>query len=212
MKRLAIALILGVALLSCSDAYYGSYGEGYEEVYTNEIYEAGQPTINIVFTYGTPYYYGDVLYYYLYNDWYYYPYYYRGHWYYHRYHRPLPPPHGHHGLVARPGRPGSAHRPDPRHFSSPDRRHPNGGHRTGSGNVRPNNGGHRSGAGVRPEGGHRNPTVGNSTRRPSGGSTARPTTPRRPSTSGTGGSRIGSSRPTQSHSSPSRPNGGGRRH
>ena len=81
VKRILIMLVLCVALMSCSATYYEPQGT-YEGEYTEEIYSDGQPTVNIIFKYGTPYYYGDMLYYYVYRGWYYYPYFYSGHWYY----------------------------------------------------------------------------------------------------------------------------------
>lgn len=200
MKRFAIALILCVALLSCSDTYYD--GE-YPQVYENEIYETGQPTITVVFQYGTPYYYGSTLYYYVYDGWYYYPYYHRGYWYYHRYHSPLPPPRWHHGGPARPGRPGSASHPKPGHFNHG---HHDGGMKPNTGNrPRPDRNGGFSRGGHRPSGnGHSTMPSRPRPSRPSGvtGSPSRPSV----------GARIGGSqRAPQGHSAP-RPSGGGRRH
>jgi len=49
------------------------------------------PTAEVVVRYGTPYYYDNVLTYYRYNGWYYYPYYRGRTLYYHRYDRPVRP-------------------------------------------------------------------------------------------------------------------------
>lgn len=167
VKRILIMLVLCVALMSCSATYYEPQGT-YEGEYTEEIYSDGQPTVNIIFTYGTPYYYGDRLYYYVYRGWYYYPYFYSGHWYYHRYHRPLPPPRWHRGGPARPGRPGSGAHPNPGHFRN---RHYDSGFRAGSSaRPRPEGSGTIRG-GQRPSGNGGHVHNANQTRptRPSGG-------------------------------------------
>lgn len=55
------------------------------------------PSTEVIVRYGTPYYYDNILTYYHYNGWYYYPYYRDRTMYYHRFTKPLPP---------RAGRPG----------------------------------------------------------------------------------------------------------
>ena len=49
------------------------------------------PTVDVVVRYGTPYYYDNILTYYRYNGWYYYPYYRGRTMYYHRFDRPVRP-------------------------------------------------------------------------------------------------------------------------
>ena len=52
----------------------------------------GDEDVQIVIRYGTPYYYGNSLAYYIYDGYYFYPYRYNNTWRFHRYSRPLPPP------------------------------------------------------------------------------------------------------------------------
>lgn len=56
-------------------------------VYSTTVIDADD--IEMAITYGTPYIVNDVVYYYLYNNLYYYPFYTRGYWYYRVYTRPL---------------------------------------------------------------------------------------------------------------------------
>lgn len=48
--------------------------------------------VDVIITYGRPYYYNNTLQYYFYNGYYFYPYTYNDYFYYHRYNRPLPQP------------------------------------------------------------------------------------------------------------------------
>lgn len=83
MKKILFTLICILSLNSC-DFSYGTYDDLY--------YSNLNPTIDIIFSYGTPYYYGNIISYYYWNGYYYYPYYKNNFWYYHRYPRPLPHP------------------------------------------------------------------------------------------------------------------------
>ena len=135
MKKFILSIIFGIGVLfSFSSCVTSAYAYGSDDV-----------DVNVVVRYGTPYYYGGSLVYYVYDGWYYYPYSVGGRHFYHRYHKPLP----YH-------RPHYSPRPYRQHMSStyrPHVRHSGGsmGHRPYS---RPNFGGHR------PSGGHRGGGLG----------------------------------------------------
>ena len=76
------ALIMSFTLSSCATTAQAQIDDMYDNV-----------DINVVVSYGTPYYNTEgLLLYYIYRDMFYYPYYYNNRYYLHRYSRPLPPP------------------------------------------------------------------------------------------------------------------------
>ena len=197
MKKLLFALILSVAamisLQSCSTTYAAAYDQ-----YDEECDISDNADVNIIITYGTPYYYRGQLWYYLYNGLYYYPFSYNGYWYFrpyttlyswdwyyynYRHFRPYyrdykfrPRHHDwnrpHHD-GRRPGGPGKFYPTNPRSHNQGVN---NGGRRPNS-NGRINGGRHRSNntpSTMRPS----------SMPRPSSGSMGRPSVSRRPSVGG----------------------------
>lgn len=145
--------------------------------------------VDVIITYGTPYYNTDgLLLYYIYRNYYYYPFYTADRWYFRAYSRPL--------RYARPyPRDFYRHRPPVNHGRPHDARPPRDNHRP-NGNVRPNGGGNRPNGTIRPNGGQRpnvqpRPNV-QSQPRPqmnnrSGGNFSRPASPQRSSTRSGGG-------------------------
>ena len=120
---LILALMMCISLTSCVTTAYAQTDDEVSDV-------------NVVITYGTPYYNSNgLLLYYIYRDLYYYPYYYNNRWYFRHYARPLPPRH---------------YRPMPRNFyhQRPNISHHrppihNGGNRGFGGNhSRPSHNGH----------------------------------------------------------------------
>lgn len=210
MKKLLFALILSVAamisLQSCTTTYAAAY-----EPYDEEYVISDNADVNIIITYGTPYYYEGQLWYYLYNGLYYYPFYYNGYWYfrpyatlyswdwyYYHYHHFTPHYHDyrfrpHHHDWNRPhhrphGGPGGVH---PGHPGEHKPGIGQGGHRPNHDNVRsdenrPGNG-NRSGHGTinngRPRPSH-NTSIVRPSSRPNGGSMGRPSGSHRPSGGG----------------------------
>ena len=152
--------------------------------------------INLVITYGTPYYNVDgLLLYYIYDNLYYYPYYYHNRYYLHRYHRPIPP----HWR--------NRYRPVPRDFYKHNPHHDKhfGGHKPkhkwGNGNgSRPHNGNgvHGNRNGGRPHG-----NMNHSTPRPN-----RPNAHIQQHRPSANRGSVGASRPMQRPSSQGRHNGG----
>lgn len=82
MKKI-ISLFLGLMIcFSLSSCVTTAYAQGENE----------EVDVNVVVTYGTPYYNTDgLLLYYVFRDLFYYPYYYNNRWYFRHYSRPLPP-------------------------------------------------------------------------------------------------------------------------
>lgn len=223
MKKYLIILFsmafLSLGLSSCETTYAGidsshQYGD---EVYTsNQEALLDNIDINLIVTYGTPYYYNDYLNYYYYRGLYYYPIFYHNYWYFRPYYHPFrhgyfpschnwrPRPHwrGYQGF-GRPDRYGRIYR-----YNSNDRNYnyrPNVRPRVVNGNynVRPNNGSRRFGNGhnsILPRSSTKTtvtiPNIGSGsmgTIRPSG-------TFGRSSGSSFGGSRnVGGSRPSGGH-------------
>lgn len=220
MKKYLIILFsmgfLSLGFSSCETTYTGINSS---HQYEDEIYTTNQEAllnnidINLIVTYGTPYYYNDCLNYYYYRGLYYYPIFYNNYWYFRAYHRPFrrgyfpnchnwrPRPHwrGYQGL-GRPDRFGRVYKPNVRP------RVDNGNY-----NARPNNGNRHFGNGsnsILPRSSTRTPSTRNrstGTNRsfgtfssPSGGSFGRPNgTFSRPSGGSFGGSRnVGGSRPS----------------
>lgn len=85
MKKYLSVLLIGLTCMLCTSCVTSTYAE------TN----VGDEDVQIVIRYGTPYYYGNTLAYYVYDGYYFYPYRYNGAWRFHRYSRPLPPPRYH---------------------------------------------------------------------------------------------------------------------
>lgn len=159
MKKIAvflIGLVMSLGLSSCVttvQAEDGVYNDGID--------------VTVVVRYGTPVFVDDMIAYYVYNGWYYYPYYIGNRYYFHRYSRVLPPE-----------RLGHRYRPIPRDYRHP---RPDAHHRPGH---------------VRPDAGHRpapqsqnrrsTPNINNNRGgRPQGGAThSRPMSPQRSSTRG----------------------------
>jgi hypothetical protein len=78
---LILALMMCISLTSCVTTAYAQTDDEVSDV-------------NVVITYGTPYYNSNgLLLYYIYRDLYYYPYYYNNRWHFRHYTRPLPPRH-----------------------------------------------------------------------------------------------------------------------
>lgn len=135
MKKFILSIIFGIGVLfSFSSCVTSAYAYGTDDV-----------DVNVVVRYGTPYYYGGSLAYYVYDGWYYYPYYVGGHRFYHRYHRPLPYHRPHYSPRSYRQHMSSTYRPHARH---------NGGNIGHWPSSRPNFGGHR------PSGGHRGGGLG----------------------------------------------------
>ena len=215
MKKYLIILFsmafLLLGLSSCETTYAGIDSS---HQYDDEVHTTNQEAlldnidINLIVTYGTPFYYHDYLNYYYYGGLYYYPIYYNNYWYFRAYHRPFrrgyfpachnwrPRSHwrGYQGF-GRPNRYGRVHRP-------------NSNHRP---NVRPNNGSRRFGNGstnIVPRSSTRTPSTRSRSigtnrsfgtfSRPSGSSFGRSSgTFSRPSRGSFGGNRnIGGSRPS----------------
>ena len=211
MKKYLIILFsmafLSLGLSSCETAYAGidSNHQYEDEVYTtNQEAILDNIDINLIVTYGTPYYYHDYLNYYYYHGLYYYPVHYHNYWYFRAYYHPFrrgyfpschnwrPRPHwrGYQGL-GRPDRFGRVHRPNSNH-------EPNNGSRhfgNGSGNILPRSSTRTPSTRSRSIGTNR--TFGTFSR-PSGSSFGRSSgTFSRPSGGSFGGSRnIGGSRPS----------------
>ena len=172
------------SLTSCVTTAY-AYDDMYDDV-----------DIEVVVTYGTPYYNAEgLLLYYIYRDLYYYPYFYNDRYYLHRYYRPLPPdrmrhyrpvprdfyrhnpPHRHHHNGHQPNR---HHNMNPRGMGGHNNHHmtPNV-HPRHNNNVTPRNHGHNRMGGnrpninsrpsVRPNSGGMRPMTPRSSTRPSGG-------------------------------------------
>ena len=85
MKKYLAILLIGFIHMLCTSCAASTYAE--TVVYDEDV--------QIVIHYGTPYYYGNTLAYYIYNGYYFYPYRYNNTWRFHRYSRPLPPPRHH---------------------------------------------------------------------------------------------------------------------
>ena len=141
MKKI-IGFILGLVMcISMTSCVTTAYAQTEDEI----------ADVNVVVTYGTPYYNSDgLLLYYVFRDLFYYPYYYNNRWYFRHYSRPLPPTH---------------YRPIPRDFYR---------HRPTVVNPRPNVNNHRpnvihSKPQTRPNSG-----FGNHQSRPNGGTMHRP--------------------------------------
>jgi hypothetical protein len=107
MKKI-IVFLMGLAMIfsltSCVTAVHAQ----------DDTYFDGEVDATIVISYGTPIIVDDMIAYYTYRGWYYYPYWVNNTYYFHRYRRPLPPNHFH-----------DWYRPIPRsyHFPRPDARH-----------------------------------------------------------------------------------------
>jgi hypothetical protein len=139
----------------------------------DDTYFDGEVDATVVISYGTPYIVNDLIEYYVYRGWYYYPYWIGDSYYFHRYRRPLPPEHF--GSWYRPiPRNHVYHRPPhhPRHNIHHRPHSPRPGHRPAQApqhrqhtpNINNNRGG-------RPQGGmHRGPQGG----RPHGNMGGRP--------------------------------------
>jgi uncharacterized membrane protein YgcG len=183
-----LVLAMGLSLTSCAVT---------AEAQTEDIYVSSNGVdVNVIVTYGTPYYNADgFLLYYIYRNYYYYPYFLNDRWYFRSYSRPL--------RYARPvPRDFYRHRPPVNHRRHHDARPPRGNHHH-NGNVRPNvqppRGGGRPNGGVRqpsvntrPNGQVRSSTRVQSQPRPqmsnrSGGNFSRPASPQRSSTRSGGG-------------------------
>ena len=85
MKKYLSILLMGLMCMLCTSCVTSTYAET----------TVGDEDIQIVIRYGTPYYYGNSLAYYIYDGYYFYPYRYNNTWRFHRYSRPLPPPRHH---------------------------------------------------------------------------------------------------------------------
>ena len=203
MKKYLIILFtmafLSLGFSSCETTYTGidSNHQYEDEVYTtNQEALLDNIDINLIVTYGTPFYYNDYLNYYYYRGLYYYPIYYHNYWYFRPYYHPFrrgyfpnchnwrPRPHwrGYQGF-GRPDRYGRVYRPNSNHRA----------------NARPNNGNRRFGNGstnIVPRSSTRTP----STRSRSIGTNRTFGTFSSPSRGSFGGSRnVGGSRPSGGH-------------
>ena len=130
-----ITLLMCVSLSSCIATMQAQN----DDVYDDDV------DINVVVTYGTPYYNSSgLLLYYLYRDYYYYPFYYNNRYYFHRYHRPLPPSRMNRYRYRPVPRDFYRHRPPHRYHVTPPNRstyhiRPNSNYRPNIGNHRYNN-------------------------------------------------------------------------
>lgn len=82
MKRYIISIILSLITICSLTSCYATYDLN-DDMYSNV-------DLNMVFMYGTPYYYNGNILYYLYKDVYYYRYFYDGYWYYRPFRHVLP--------------------------------------------------------------------------------------------------------------------------
>ena len=96
LSAICISLITLGTLCSCETVYAST--TTYDDMY----YENDYASIDIIVTYGTPYYLDGVLQYYIYRNLYYYPFYYNDIMYFRSFYRPLPP--RHHYNFGRPHR------------------------------------------------------------------------------------------------------------
>ena len=85
MKKYLSILLIGLMCMLCTSCVTSTYAET----------SVCDEDVQIVIRYGTPYYYGNTLVYYIYDGYYFYPYRYNNVWRFHRYSRPLPPPRHH---------------------------------------------------------------------------------------------------------------------
>ena len=171
MKKIMLflmGLVMSLSLTSCVTTVHAS-----DDMYDGEV------DATVVITYGTPIIIDNMIAYYTYNGWYYYPYWVGDTYYFHKYrralpyqyfrdwYRPIPPHHMNppHRRIERPHYSGNHHAPAHRH-ASPNR---HSGYNNRIGN-RPQNNGH---LGNRPQprgnvgGGHMNRPSGNMGSRPS---------------------------------------------
>ena len=168
MKKLFIFLVgltMVFSLTSCVTTAYA-----YDDMYDDA-------DIEVVVTYGTPYYNAEgLLLYYIYRDLYYYPYFYNDRYYLHRYYRPLPPnrmrhyrpvprdfyrhnpPHRHHHNVNPRGMGGHNN-----HYMTPN------GHPRHNNSITPRNHSQYRMGGNRPNNGGMRTMTPRSSTRPSGG-------------------------------------------
>ena len=79
-------------LFSLNSCVGASFATTQDDMYIETDVDIVQSTVdfNVVFRYGTPYYYNGSILYYLYNGIYYYPYFYDNYWYLRAYRRPFP--------------------------------------------------------------------------------------------------------------------------
>lgn len=78
--NLIIAALITLTITSCATIYA-----------QDTVYSKGEPTVNVVIEYGTPYYTtNSLIAYYIYKGWYCYPYYYNNMYGFHYYRKPLP--------------------------------------------------------------------------------------------------------------------------
>ena len=212
MKKLLFTLILSVVMISiqsCTTTYAAVYDQ-----YDEEYVISDNADVNIIITYGTPYYYEGKLWYYLYNGLYYYPFHYNGYWYFrpygtlyswdwyhYHYHHFTPNYHDYrfrphyknwnrpHHDGRRPGGHGKAHHNRPKDHQ-PNAGH--GSHKPNNGGVRPNGNSHRHN-----QNGRSRMNNGRPSSRPSNGGaglTIKPSRSHRPSNGGSGMSRPSSGR------------------
>lgn len=91
MKKHLIILVgilcLSLGLTSCGTTY--AFSTGQSEMYDYEYDNYRSADINVIISYGTPYYYNGYLSYYLYNGLYYYPFWYDNMWYFRPYRVPF---------------------------------------------------------------------------------------------------------------------------
>ena len=164
MKKIT-GFLMGLAMLfslsSCVTAVHAQ----------DDTYFDGEVDASIVITYGTPFIVNDMIEYYIYRGWYYYPYWINNSYYFHRYRRPLPPEHFHswyrpiprHYHHPRPDvhrRPPHHNRPDVHHRPHNNRpvSRPSQPHNRPHNNIGTHGGGHHGNMGGRPSGGHRSST------------------------------------------------------
>ena len=88
MKKILVflmGLLISLSLSSCVTTVHAQ----------DDTYFDGEVDATVVISYGTPFIVNDMIEYYLYRGWYYYPYWIGDSYYFHRYRRPLPPEHFH---------------------------------------------------------------------------------------------------------------------
>lgn len=92
MKKIIYMLAFSIMLLFTVSCSFETYATTQDDMYIETDVDIIHSNVdfNVVFRYGTPYYYNGSILYYLYNGIYYYPYYYDNYWYLRAYRRPFP--------------------------------------------------------------------------------------------------------------------------
>ena len=91
IKRFLFGLLICVSTLSLYSCDVLMYATTQDDIYVETSVDVVRSTISydVIIRYGKPYYYGESILYYVYNDLYYYPYYYNNYWYLRAYRKPF---------------------------------------------------------------------------------------------------------------------------